>query len=66
MDALRIVAPGLTAIVIYQIRNLVAKFDSLETRLAGLEAWRVHHDEMANLRFAAAQHQLDHLKPPKE
>lgn len=62
MDALRILAPALTGIVIYQLRQLFSEKEKIERRLDSLESWTRHHDEMDNLRFATAQAQLNDLK----
>lgn len=62
IDALRILSPGLTAIVIYQLRQLVGEKEKIERRLDAIESWRDHHDQMDNMRFATAQSQLNDLK----
>lgn len=62
IDALRILSPGLTAIVIYQLRQLVGEKEKIERRLDAIESWRDYHDQMDNMRFATAQSQLNDLK----
>lgn len=62
IDALRILAPTLTGIVIYQLRQLIGEKEKIERRLDAMEAWRDHHDQMDNLRFGTTQDQINDLK----
>ena len=62
IDALRIIAPGLTALAIYQLRQLAGDKRKIEKDIERLKAWQENHERLDNLRFEHAQNQLNDLK----